>query len=318
MRTQPIRWGPAVLALVIFLSGCTVATNAKVIVVTATPLPTSKPKAHPRPPTVSPTPNASGRITLDSVTQDPAGNYDAVTLHYTVTNDTGTAARVFLGATVYPEDNSGNSFSDPANDTVVTAQTGTSTYSRSFSYPAAINGFSLDLLASVDSPDLSKVYDERRYPALIAASGEGATSTPAPSPPSASGPSGASSSGGFTDAATGMNAQVGHPQTVPTDDPTMPAGYELVVFYVTIHNTDSQPHDFNPLDFTCVDSSDQSHSAAVLLPSPYSDASLSYGGLAGGDTRAGWVGCEIPSGDQLRILWDDAWHLSPPVDIQPG
>jgi Domain of unknown function (DUF4352) len=130
--------------------------------------------------------------------------------------------------------------------------------------------------------------------------------------PTTSAAGAANASGGFSDPATQMQVTVSNVQrtTGYTNQPQ-------VVFYVSITNNGSSSHDYNPLDFTCVDEGNQEHSGDSLLQSPFSDARLSSGALAPGDSRAGWVGCDMPSGSRLRVTWDDAFNLQPTEQVWP-
>jgi Domain of unknown function (DUF4352) len=118
--------------------------------------------------------------------------------------------------------------------------------------------------------------------------------------------------GGFTDPTTQMQVTISDLQGT--------VGYQQkpqVVFYVSITNNGNTAHHYNPLDFTCVDEGNQEHSGDSFLQSPFSDAELSYGALAPGDTRAGWVGCDMPSGSRLRVMWDDSYNLQPTGQVWP-
>jgi Domain of unknown function (DUF4352) len=130
--------------------------------------------------------------------------------------------------------------------------------------------------------------------------------------PTTSAAGAANASGGFSDPATQMQVTVSNVQRT-----TGYSNQPQVVFYVSITNNGSSAHDYNPLDFTCVDEGNQEHSGDSLLQSPFSDAELSYGALAPGDTRAGWVGCDMPSGSRLRVTWDDAFNLQPTEQVWP-
>jgi hypothetical protein len=123
---------------------------------------------------------------------------------------------------------------------------------------------------------------------------------------------GANAGGGFTDPATQMQVTVSNVQGT-----TGYSNQPQVVFYVSITNNGNTAHNYNPLDFTCVDEGHQEHLGDSFLQAPFSNAELSFGSLASGDSRAGWVGCDLPSGSRLRVTWDDAYNLQPTAQVWP-
>jgi hypothetical protein len=293
------------------VAGCTSGVD-RTIVVTATPVLSSRHQTvlpTPSPTTGAGTGTGSNGITLTHVDAQPASVpvLGSVTLTYTIVNGNTTAVNAFLGATIYSDQNSANEWSDPSSDVVVSLAPGTGTYNRQFNnFPVASAGQTYDVLASVADASHQRLYDEQRYPAILTvtgASGSNSTPTPIPSSPQP---------GGFTDPATGMTVTISDVQG--TFDAT---GAPAAVFYVRITNGGSVSHDYNPLDFTCVDQADQEHRGDAFLAAPFSNAGLSSGAIYPGDSRAGWDGCNMDTSSRLRITWTDGYNLSPAAHVWP-
>lgn len=91
-------------------------------------------------------------------------------------------------------------------------------------------------------------------------------------------------------------------------------GNVWALYDVTVTNNGVNAADYNPFDFKAVDDQGQTYNAMVTLEN---SAPLDAGSIPPGEFRSGWIGFEVPqSTSSLLITWDDAFHLSPPAELE--
>ncbi|HZT96302.1 MAG TPA: protein kinase [Chloroflexota bacterium] len=99
----------------------------------------------------------------------------ATNLIYTIVDSGRQSLPVMLGATWVSDSPTRASFSDSSHDTVVTVTPGAHTYSREFQVPVSASPGSYDLVASIDTPNMSRAYGTVRIAHLFSVPAGSAT-----------------------------------------------------------------------------------------------------------------------------------------------
>lgn len=121
----------------------------------------------------------------------------------------------------------------------------------------------------------------------------------------------------YTDKSTGVSVTIRHELVDKrgADFYRPSRGKEFFILYLVIHDGGRHNADWNPLDFEAVDQSGQTWDGDAFIPDKYSPQ-LHSGTMRPRDTRAGWVGFEIPANTKrVQVTWDDASTLDPPAII---